>query len=81
MKEHLNSGDLIDRRLAGSLTTEGMTALIKLTLQCLSLTGSRRPTMDVVGVELHRILETEMTLTTIMGDGTAIVTLGSQLFA
>ncbi|XP_039146574.1 probable serine/threonine-protein kinase PBL28 isoform X1 [Dioscorea cayenensis subsp. rotundata] len=81
VKEHLNSGDLIDRRLAGSLTTEGMTALIKLTLQCLSLTGSRRPTMDVVGVELHRILETEMTLTTIMGDGTAIVTLGSQLFA
>ncbi|KAJ0976225.1 hypothetical protein J5N97_018190 [Dioscorea zingiberensis] len=81
VKEHLNSGDLIDRRLAGSLTTEGMTALLRLTLRCLSLTGSRRPKIDAVGEELHQILETEMTLTTIMGDGTAIVTLGSQLFA
>ncbi|KAJ0976199.1 hypothetical protein J5N97_018164 [Dioscorea zingiberensis] len=81
VKEHLNSGDLIDQRLAGSLTTEGMTALLRLTLRCLSLTGSRRPKIDAVGEELHQILETEMTLTTIMGDGTAIVTLGSQLFA
>jgi hypothetical protein len=36
--------------------------------------------MRLVAAELERILEKEMTLTTVMGDGTAIVTLGSQLF-
>jgi hypothetical protein len=38
------------------------------------------PEMRLVAAELERILEKEMTLTTVMGDGTAIVTLGSQLF-
>jgi hypothetical protein len=36
--------------------------------------------MRLVVEELDRILEKEMTLTTVMGDGTAIITLGSQLF-
>ncbi|KAK1291347.1 putative LRR receptor-like serine/threonine-protein kinase [Acorus calamus] len=76
---HAGAQDLIDQRLGNSFTSGGMKHLIELTLQCLSLHESR-PKMQIVVSELDRILETEMTLTTIMGDGTAIVTLGSQLF-
>ncbi|KAF8392559.1 hypothetical protein HHK36_022904 [Tetracentron sinense] len=76
----LASNDLVDCRLVGSFTSEGMQDLIKLTLQCMSLLGKERPKMDMVVLELDQILEKEMTLTTVMGDGTATVTLGSQLF-
>ncbi|KAK1316923.1 putative leucine-rich repeat receptor-like protein kinase [Acorus calamus] len=76
---HAGAQDLIDQRLGNSFTSGGMKHLVELTLQCLSLHESR-PKMQIVVSELDRILETEMTLTTIMGDGTAIVTLGSQLF-
>uniref|UniRef100_A0A1D1YP47 non-specific serine/threonine protein kinase n=1 Tax=Anthurium amnicola TaxID=1678845 RepID=A0A1D1YP47_9ARAE len=80
VESHMHSNDLIDQRLGNSFTSEGMKGLIGLTLQCLDSSRGRRPKMDVVVSELDRILETEMTLTTVMGDGTAIVTLGSQLF-
>ncbi|CAA6662063.1 unnamed protein product [Spirodela intermedia] len=76
----LNSSELIDRRLGNSFTSEGMKWLIELALQCLDSPGVRRPKMDAVVLELDRILETEMTLTMVMGDGTTTVTLGSQLF-
>ncbi|KAI4963565.1 hypothetical protein ZWY2020_011363 [Hordeum vulgare] len=43
--------------------------------------GGEEAAQDAVGRGgLDRILEKEMTLTTVMGDGTAIITLGSQLF-
>lgn len=76
------SGDEVaDPRLGGSFTSEGMKELVGLTLQCLSPSAvRRRPKMRLVAAELDRILEKEMTLTTVMGDGTAIITLGSQLF-
>ncbi|KAM3354205.1 hypothetical protein ACQJBY_025077 [Aegilops geniculata] len=76
------SGDEVaDPRLGGSFTSEGMKELVGLTLQCLSPSAvRRRPRMRLVAAELDRILEKEMTLTTVMGDGTAIITLGSQLF-
>ncbi|RWR94675.1 proline-rich receptor-like protein kinase PERK13 isoform X2 [Cinnamomum micranthum f. kanehirae] len=77
---HASSKDLVDRRLGNTFTTKGMDSFIKLMQQCLRLTGRKRPKMDVVVRELDRILENEMTLTTVMGEGTAIVTLGSQLF-
>ncbi|GJM88404.1 hypothetical protein PR202_ga04462 [Eleusine coracana subsp. coracana] len=48
--------------------------------RCLNPSSRRRPKMRLVATELDRILETEMSMTTFMGDGTAIVTLGSQLF-
>ncbi|CAA7398448.1 unnamed protein product [Spirodela intermedia] len=76
----LNSSELIDRRLGNSFTSEGMKWLIELALRCLDSPGVRRPKMDAVVSELERILETEMTLTMVMGDGTTTVTLGSQLF-
>lgn len=76
----MGSNDLIDRRLESGFTSEGMKELIALTFQCLNPSEHSRPKMRAVVVELDRILETEMALTTVMGDGTAIVTLGSQLF-
>ncbi|PUZ53091.1 hypothetical protein GQ55_5G026300 [Panicum hallii var. hallii] len=80
MEAHFSSNELIDPRLGGSFTSEGMTELVGLAFQCLSPSARRRPRMRLVAAELDRILEKEMTLTTVMGDGTAIVTLGSQLF-
>ncbi|XP_038980549.1 proline-rich receptor-like protein kinase PERK8 isoform X2 [Phoenix dactylifera] len=80
VEAHLISNNLIDQRLGSSFTPEGMKDLIGLTLQCLNPSGRGRPKMSAVVAELDLILETEMSLTTVMGDGTAIVTLGSQLF-
>ncbi|KAG0495706.1 hypothetical protein HPP92_000397 [Vanilla planifolia] len=79
VEAHLRSNTLIDKRLGGRYTCEGMKELIVLTLRCLSSPG-RRPKMVHIARELERILETEMTLTIVMGDDTPIVTLGSQLF-
>lgn len=80
VEAHAGSNDLIDRRLGNAFTSEGMKELIALTLRCLNPSGHNRPKMRAIAVELDQILETEMALTTVMGDGTAIVTLGSQLF-
>ncbi|KAL6613845.1 hypothetical protein ACP70R_036115 [Stipagrostis hirtigluma subsp. patula] len=80
MEEHFVADELVDPRLGGSYTSEGMKELVGLTFQCLIPSARRRPKMRLVAAELDRILEKEMTLTTVMGDGTAIVTLGSQLF-
>jgi hypothetical protein len=80
MEAHFSSNELIDPRLAGNFTAEGMKELVGLAFQCLNPSSRRRPRMRLVATELDRILETEMSMTTFMGDGTAIVTLGSQLF-
>ncbi|KAJ1287002.1 hypothetical protein BS78_03G396400 [Paspalum vaginatum] len=80
MEARFTSAELIDPRLGGSFTSEGMAELVGMAFQCLSPSARRRPRMRLVAAELDRILEKEMTLTTVMGDGTAIVTLGSQLF-
>ncbi|XP_077218908.1 putative serine/threonine-protein kinase At1g01540 isoform X2 [Tasmannia lanceolata] len=80
VESHGRSNDLVDRRLGGSYTSEGMKDLIGLTIRCLNLTGKRRPKMDVVVSELDRIIDKERTLTTVMGEGTSTFKLGSQLF-
>jgi hypothetical protein len=81
MESHFSSNnEVTDPRLGGSFTSEGMKELVGLTLQCVSTSARRRPKMRLIAAELDRILEKEMSLTTVMGDGTAIVTLGSQLF-
>lgn len=77
----LASDSLIDSRLATTFTSEGMRNFSDLTLRCLNSSGKERPKMETVVQELDRILQEEMTLTTVMGDGTAIITLGSQLFS
>lgn len=71
---------ICDKRLGNSFTTEGMEELIQLIVHCVDSSSERRPPMTAVVTELDRILEKEMSLTTIMGEGTPIVTLGSQLF-
>ncbi|KAB2625242.1 proline-rich receptor-like protein kinase PERK1 [Pyrus ussuriensis x Pyrus communis] len=76
----LSSNNLADRGLAGSFTAEGMRDLIRLTLQCMSFPAKRRPKMEMVVMELERIQEKEMSMTTVMGEGTDTITLGSVLF-
>lgn len=80
VEEHLQSSDLVDNRLIGSFTTEGMRDCIKLILQCTTLPGRLRPTMEMAATELEQILEKEIMLTTITVESSATVTLGSQLF-
>lgn len=74
------SSAVIDPRLGNSFTTEGMEEYIALIVGCVEVSSERRPAMSYVVTELDRILEKEMSLTTIMGEGTPVVTLGSQLF-
>ncbi|XP_058092876.1 probable serine/threonine-protein kinase PBL21 isoform X2 [Magnolia sinica] len=71
---------IIDPRLSTSFTDESMKELIWLMAHCVNPSSERRPAMNYVVSELDRILEKEMNLTMIMGEGTPIVTLGSQLF-
>nr|GEW35831.1 nodulation receptor kinase [Tanacetum cinerariifolium] len=81
--DHQEAGTLssiIDPRLGNSFTAEGMEEYIQLIVRCVEVSSERRPTMSYIVTELDRILEKEMSLTTIMGEGTPVVTLGSQLF-
>ncbi|XP_058184763.1 putative serine/threonine-protein kinase [Rhododendron vialii] len=71
---------IIDQRMGNSFTTEGMEEYIQLISRSVDPTSDRRPSMSYAVMELDRILEKEMNLTTIMGEGTPVVTLGSQLF-
>lgn len=57
-----------------------MAELMYLIRQCVEYSSERRPVMSYVVTELERILEKEMNLTTVMGEGSPTVTLGSQLF-
>lgn len=79
-QESGNLGSIIDQRLGNSFTREGMEEFIQLLLHCVDPSSERRVAMTYVVMELDRILEKEMSLTTIMGEGTPVVTLGSQLF-
>ncbi|XP_073125640.1 probable serine/threonine-protein kinase At1g01540 isoform X2 [Henckelia pumila] len=80
VEDHLRSNDLVDPRLVGSFTAEGMRDLLWLMLKCMNFPGKDRPRMENLVVEIDRILETEIERTIVMGEGTATVTLGSQLF-
>ncbi|XP_068661297.1 probable leucine-rich repeat receptor-like protein kinase At5g49770 isoform X2 [Aristolochia californica] len=71
---------IVDTRLISSFTAESMGEFVNLIVQCLLPSGDRRPTMNYVVAELDRILEKEISLTTVMGEGTPTVILGSQLF-
>ncbi|KAB1214035.1 Proline-rich receptor-like protein kinase PERK3 [Morella rubra] len=68
VESRLSLNDFVDCRLVGSFTTEGMKDLIRLTLQCMIFPGKRRPKMDMVVLELERIQEKEMAMTTVMGE-------------
>lgn len=76
----MNLEEVIDQRLIGSFTDEGMRGLMKLMVRCMRFPATERPRMENVVMELDQILENEIKRTMVMGEGTAIVTLGSQLF-
>ncbi|KAD4586557.1 hypothetical protein E3N88_24158 [Mikania micrantha] len=83
VQNHQEAGSIssiIDSRIGNSFTTEGMEEYVHLIIRCVEVSSERRPAMSYVVTELDRILEKEMSLTTIMGEGTPVVTLGSQLF-
>ena len=83
VQNYQDSGNIItiiDQRLGNSFTTEGMEEFIQLIVRCVEPSSERRPAMSYVVTELDRILEKEMSLTTVMGEGTPVVILGSQLF-
>lgn len=80
LQESGSISTIIDQRLGNSFTTEGMEELLQLIMHCVYPSSEKRPAMSYAVTELDRILEKEMSLTTIMGEGTPVVTLGSQLF-
>ncbi|KAL8231664.1 hypothetical protein R6Q57_001442 [Mikania cordata] len=83
VQNHQEAGSIssiIDSRIGNSFTTEGMEEYVLLIIRCVEVSSERRPAISYVVTELDRILEKEMSLTTIMGEGTPVVTLGSQLF-
>lgn len=83
VQNHRESGTIstiIDKRMGNSFTSEGMEDFMQLMIRCVDPSSERRPPMTYVVTELDRTLEKEMSLTTIMGEGTPVVTLGSQLF-
>lgn len=71
---------IIDERLGNSFTDKAKEKFIQLILRCVEASSDRRPAMSYVVMELEGILEKEMSLTTIMGEGTSTVIPGSQLF-
>ncbi|KAG9443722.1 hypothetical protein H6P81_015062 [Aristolochia fimbriata] len=80
VESRIDSGELVDHRLHSTFTSAVMKDLIGLTLWCLTLTGDKRPKMEVVATKLDIILEKERSLTTVMGEGTSTVTTATQLF-
>ncbi|KAJ0252921.1 Protein kinase superfamily protein [Hirschfeldia incana] len=80
IKDYSEIPAMVDERLGGTYTAEGVEEVITLTLRCLDVSSEKRPTMSYVVTELERILDKEVSLTTVMGEGTPTVTLGSQLF-
>ncbi|XWS30583.1 hypothetical protein CRYUN_Cryun24cG0131400 [Craigia yunnanensis] len=79
-EDYSNISSIIDQRMGSSFTAEGMEELVKLIIRCLESSSERRPGMSNVVMELDRIVDKEMRLTSVMGEGTPTVTLGSQLF-
>ncbi|KHG00527.1 Serine/threonine-protein kinase-like protein ACR4 [Gossypium arboreum] len=81
VQSRLSCNDFVDHRLVGSFTMDGIKDMIKLALKCMSFPGERRPDMNTVSIELERIRENEMEMTTVKSEGTAKIALGSELFA
>ena len=71
---------IADNRMASGFTSESMKELLRLTSWCVNPMNDQRPSMSLVEAEIHRIREQEISLTTVMTEGTPTVTLGSQLF-
>lgn len=71
---------IIDQKLVGNFRAETMKDFLVMIIACVNLSGEARPSMGFIVSELERILEKEINMTTVMGESTPTVTLGSQLF-
>ncbi|XP_028761200.1 putative serine/threonine-protein kinase isoform X2 [Neltuma alba] len=71
---------IVDERMGSNYTAEAMEEFMSLIVPCIDSSSERRPAMSYVMMEIDRIREKERNLTTVMGERTPIVTLGSQLF-
>jgi hypothetical protein len=79
-QEYSKFSNIIDQRLENTFTAEVMEEVIQLIVRCVEPSHERRPAMSYVVMELERLLEKEQRLTTVMGEGTETVILGSYLF-
>ncbi|KAE8021240.1 hypothetical protein FH972_007148 [Carpinus fangiana] len=79
-QEYSKFSNIIDQRLENTFTAEVMEEVIQLIVRCVEPSSERRPAMSYVVMELERLLEKEQRLTTVMGEGTETVILGSYLF-
>jgi hypothetical protein len=79
-QDYSKFSNIIDHRLENTFTAEAMEGVIQLIVRCVEPSSERRPAMSYVVMELDRILDKEVRLTTVMGEGTPTVTLGSHLF-
>ncbi|KAK4272254.1 hypothetical protein QN277_020838 [Acacia crassicarpa] len=79
-REHGILANIVDEKMGSNYTAEGMEEFMSLIVPCIDTSSERRPAMSYVVMEMDRILEKERNLTTVMGEGTPTVTLGSQLF-
>ncbi|XP_024017827.1 putative serine/threonine-protein kinase [Morus notabilis] len=80
VEDNSNMSSIIDERMGNSFTAEGMEEVIELIIQCVQPSSERLPVMSYVVMQIDKILEKEMSLTTVMGEATPTVILGSQLF-
>ncbi|KAI4375420.1 hypothetical protein MLD38_013288 [Melastoma candidum] len=79
-QDYSKFSNIIDRRLGSRFTVQGMEEFIRLAMRCVEVSSERRPSMSYMTLELERILDREMSLTTVMVEGMPDVTLGSKLF-
>lgn len=75
-----NLGALVDSTLGSNYMESAMRKVVEVGFKCVEATGRKRPDMTEVVADLESALEMERGLTTGGGDGTATVTLGSELF-
>ncbi|CAN6969887.1 unnamed protein product [Brassica rapa subsp. trilocularis] len=68
IRDYTDTPAMIDERLGGTYTAEGVEEVITLTLRCLNVSSEKRPAMSYVLTELERILDKEVSLTTVMGE-------------
>ncbi|CAM6103692.1 unnamed protein product [Calypogeia fissa] len=75
-----NLGALVDSTLGSNYMEPAMRKVVEVGFKCVEPTGRKRPDMTEVFTDLEVALEMERGLATGGGDGTATVTLGSELF-
>ncbi|GAB4848588.1 hypothetical protein Ancab_003295 [Ancistrocladus abbreviatus] len=80
VQNYQDVGSIADQRLGNRFTMEGMEEFVQLLVRFIDPSSESRPAMSYVITELDRTLEKEMNQTTVLGEGTPTVTLGSQLF-